>query len=214
MRNHRLHSLLKRLGKNSNGQFNGAATPSESPVKQSWRQRLWKRGRRIFNTRQSLRKLWSESPLRLINRFLLFLAVAATVAMPLFLWYDAEVLAGSVTVHEPGDASSELVMQPAKSGNPSVRTIAARRRYFRSKGERLQQAANPLNAAEVPGLAQRYTLLGVLMGEVPQAIVQDNSTNATQFLTKGETIGGYEVQEIFSDRVLLQRDGDLVNLRL
>lgn len=160
--------------------------------------------------------MWRENPITVINHLLLVLVVLLTAAAPLFLWYDSTAVASRVRMPEPAAPSLEQASKPSTVvANKSYAKVAARRRFFRMKArETPAEPASPLSAAEVPGLAQRYTLLGVLMGEVPRAIVRENSTNTSMFLSKGQDLDGYLVQEIFSDHILLQRDGDLINLRM
>lgn len=208
----RLHELTRL----SIGRHNGHTGPLCTAKNDPFWERLWRRlpRPRVSNQRRSLHQRWRENPVAVINRLLLALVILLTAAAPLFLWYDATALASRIQTPGPKRLSDKTteVLPPAKK---SYAKVAARRPYFRlNVRETTAEPRTPLNAAEVPGLTTRYTLLGILMGEVPRAIVQENSTNTSMFLTRGQHLDGYLVQEIFSDRVLLERDGDLINLRM
>lgn len=204
-------------GPATNGKHNRALpSPAKARPEPFWRKQ-WQKLRMVRATRpgQPLKQLWRQKPMLLVNRGLLLLALFMTLAVFLFLWHDGKALAEKLQMPQAVAGTNDNPSATANQRNPSYSTVAARRRYFRVEvHEPVHKTANPLNASEVPGFTQRFTLLGILMGEVPQAIVRENSSNTTLFLTGGQSLDGYQVQEIFSDRVLLQRDGDLINLRM
>lgn len=93
--------------------------------------------------------------------------------------------------------------------------VAGRRQYFRTAAP--QGAAEPLaplSATEAPDLAQRFTLVGILMGKSPRAIVRDIKSNASVILSAGQNLDEYRVEEILPDRIILEQHGQRFELRI
>ncbi len=165
---------------------------------------------------KALKEMVRAEPMILLTRALLAAALLLTVAAVILVWYDSSVLASRVfALAQAATAPDVRQAHPATDDETDATlTQFANRRYFQSEAREKIVQSSPLNSAEVPGFAERYRLMGILMGDVPQAIVHENSTNTSMFLTKGQRLDGYDVRDIFSDRVLLQRGNDLINLRL
>lgn len=79
------------------------------------------------------------------------------------------------------------------------------------------------NAGKRPGspseqaktLAARLTLIGIVAGDPPQAILEDAQTKKTHFVSKGQgLIEGLSVEEIQENRVILDLDGEKIELSL
>jgi len=157
-----------------------------------------------------------HAPLRRVNRFLWGLAVSATVLAPFFVWYDGSKLTEILIVPANTRIHDRQKPQAANDTKPSFATIAARRRYFRHAKIRTSAPASPvrLDASQAPGLAARYTLLGIVRGQAPQAIVRENSTQTSMFLSEGQSLAGYTVREILPNRIILSHEGQEFELRM
>lgn len=71
-----------------------------------------------------------------------------------------------------------------------------------------------LSAAAIT-LASRLTLMGIVSGAPPQAIIEDAQTNKTYFVTEGQRIvGGAVLREVLDNRVLLELNGERIELML
>ncbi len=159
---------------------------------------------------------WRLDRSKLVVQSLLVLALVATLFVLVILIFDGKMLAQRFRLPEaiaaPAAPDNKVSNKPEKS----ILTVFDRRSYFiREQARPLSQAVSgPVDAAELPAFSSKFALLGILMGDTPQAIVKENSSNTTVFLTRGQSLAGYEVKDILPDRVVLQRDGELVNLRM
>lgn len=64
-------------------------------------------------------------------------------------------------------------------------------------------------------LASRLTLMGVVSGESPQAIIEDSETKKTYFVTVGQTVTeGATLEKVLDNRVILDLNGEKIELSL
>lgn len=77
------------------------------------------------------------------------------------------------------------------------------------------QRAAAAPSARAGTVTQRLSLIGVVSGEPPQAIIEDAETQKTYFVTKGQgLIEGVVVEEIRDNRVVLRLGDERVELTL
>ncbi|KAA3618394.1 MAG: hypothetical protein DWQ05_07700 [Calditrichaeota bacterium] len=157
---------------------------------------------------------WRKEPLKNATTSMVFLCIICSVLAILFLLMEAYSINKIVQTPEfPGNPLPATVQKPEVT-NRNNNNIFASRPFFHSEKTAGNAFSAPVNAATVLGLAQRYTLLGIISGPNPQAIVRENSGNSSLFLTTGNRIGDYIIKEIHSDKVILIRDGEKVELTL
>lgn len=60
--------------------------------------------------------------------------------------------------------------------------------------------------------AKSFTLLGVSMGEKKIAILRDTKTNKDYYCTEGDIAGDYKVKEIAREKVVLEYQGELLEI--
>ncbi|RMH76070.1 MAG: hypothetical protein D6681_21815 [Calditrichaeota bacterium] len=154
--------------------------------------------------------------LGMVNRLLVLVAVLATAVAPLYWRYDAGQMEMFLRLPPPDSAlaGQRGGARPTGAAPQHFSRMVRGRQFFRYAGPRKVTTAEPINAVEVPGLSQRYTLLGVIMGAQPQAIVRENITETSMFLSQGQQLGGYRVMEISEGRIILQRGKERVELRM
>ncbi len=58
------------------------------------------------------------------------------------------------------------------------------------------------------------TLNGIIAGDNPQAIIEDTKNKKSYFLNKGQSINRMTVKDILQDRVILEVDGETLELTL
>lgn len=58
------------------------------------------------------------------------------------------------------------------------------------------------------------SLKGIIAGDKPQAIIEDEKNRKSYFLYKGESVNNIKVEDIQSDRVILNVDGEVLELTL
>jgi len=79
---------------------------------------------------------------------------------------------------------------------------------------RFKTLENPDDEAKKALAAQvkNYKLVGISWGESPQVIIEDGKDNKTYFLKAGDTIGQFKVNSILKDKVILESDGQKLEL--
>jgi len=63
-------------------------------------------------------------------------------------------------------------------------------------------------------LIKSLELLGIVSGDEPQVIIEDKKLRKTYFLFTGDYLGEIKVEEVYSDRVLLEFKGEKISLFL
>lgn len=70
-------------------------------------------------------------------------------------------------------------------------------------------------AGQAQAILSRLTLIGIVTGEPPQAIIEDAQTRKTYFATEGQAIvEGLTVKDVLENRVILEFNGETVQLSL
>ncbi len=140
-------------------------------------------------------------------------------------WIDEEFAAAndtdSITASTPEQQANDetdpetVPIAPQATASSRYAQIAARRNYFRMNGSQ-DAASSPqlAYAAEGSALAQRYSVLGILSGESPRAIIREIGTNNSLILSSGQSLGEYVVRQILTDRIILELGGQRVELRM
>jgi hypothetical protein len=59
-----------------------------------------------------------------------------------------------------------------------------------------------------------FSLVGIISGDNPQAIIQENKTQKTYYLNKGQAIAEYTVEDVLPDKVILNAGGQRYELFL
>ncbi len=80
-------------------------------------------------------------------------------------------------------------------------------------GNPLPEADQPRNA-ENPDLIKDINLVGIVSGENPQAIIEDKRLEKTYYVSKGQSIAGFQVEDIQDGKVVLQYNGQRFELYL
>lgn len=209
-------ALVEPESSKKNGHFNGSLEAGGASS-QRWLGRIRAERLRInaslvarLNPRQ-----WLQGPIGGINQILLVLASGLTLVAVVYLlfWSSSEepLLVFRPAPEAPVQAKPS--QGPADAGKHD--RLFASRNFFR-EGEQPAGPTTvaPISAAEAPGLTARYQLVGVLMGEDPQAIIHENGTNASLFLTVGDRLDEFVVKKIAPGRVVLASEDMEVELRM
>lgn len=76
-----------------------------------------------------------------------------------------------------------------------------------------QQAAGPVSAANAD-LIKDISLVGIISGENPQAVIEDKKSQKTYYLTSGQFIGEIQVEKILDGKIILNYKGERFELYL
>ncbi|MFQ5628847.1 MAG: hypothetical protein ACE5I1_08805 [bacterium] len=202
----------------SNGTYSGSVESFDDYRKPRWFRRLMKRKAKAKRHRKKsfASKKWRDDPLGNINKILAGLAILFTILSPVYLWYEASATdAFASRARVPQTHSQQMASRQAGQRQPANTAVFARRQYFRiEKQETADALSYPVSASEVPGLAERYTLIGVLTGDDPQAIVRANDSQVSIFVSVGHRLDSYIVKRILPNMIVLEQDGLEVELRM
>jgi len=121
---------------------------------------------------------------------------------------------------EPKEVVKET-QQPAKQKDPE-KSISSFDDYQKMLNEKTIFAPpasrkSKKDVSEGPGLRELVkdlTLVGIMPGDEPQAIIEDKKSGQTLFLIKGESIDNIEIKDIASGRVVLGYGEDTITLSL
>ena len=79
---------------------------------------------------------------------------------------------------------------------------------------KLISAENPADEAKkaMATLMKNLKLVGISWGSEPQVIIEDMKDNKTYFLKTGESVSGFKIDVILRDKVILEFDGQKMEL--
>lgn len=63
-------------------------------------------------------------------------------------------------------------------------------------------------------ITKDITLVGIISGDTPQAIIEDKKTRKTYYATKGQFIGDFQIEDISEGKVVLNYSGQRYELYL
>ncbi len=78
------------------------------------------------------------------------------------------------------------------------------------------EAKEKPKTASAPSLdaIKNYSLMGVISGENPQAIIEDKKTKQTIYLQKGQSIGELKVTDVQDGKIILESGGETAELSI
>lgn len=153
--------------------------------------------------------------LKTVNKYLGGILIAAALYSIYVFFFSSEPGAffmeagpetGSVASSQ---AASQTDLQPQEGDYASYEAILGSKQLFHA-GEN-DRAEEVIQSASIAG---KFTLVGIMPGVNPQAIIEDKETGKTYYLYKGTSFDGGVVQEIGSGRVVLDCKGEKINLVL
>ena len=114
---------------------------------------------------------------------------------------------------EPTEQAPALPAMPslAQSASGALFTAPAISADVPTSGSR----PHGMPSAQAKLLASRLTLMGIMAGESPQAIIEDSETKKTYFVTTGQVVvEGSVLEQGLDNRVILDLDGEKIELSL
>ena len=141
--------------------------------------------------------------------------ILATVAVLLFLIVLCLVFTGRPSLTRLNNAVAgagathtvETTLDPLKTLGDYLGDVR-RRDLFRRSAAVGGGAAGYLFS----NIAKELSLSGIYLGQVPEAMIEDKAAKHTYFLTKGDSVRGDKVKSIQKDRVVLENNGQEVEL--
>ena len=75
------------------------------------------------------------------------------------------------------------------------------------------EAEKPISGANVD-LVKDINLVGIITGDNPQAVIEDKKTQKSYYVTKGQSVGDFQVEEIQEGKIILNYMGQRFELSL
>lgn len=93
--------------------------------------------------------------------------------------------------------------------------IIGKRQLFKiiAAAESKEKSKAAPNAASLDAI-KNYSLLGVIGGENPQAIIEDKKTKQTIYLQKGQSLGELKVRDLQDGKIILESGGETAELSI
>jgi len=160
-----------------------------------------------------LRDIFAKRPPSLKNskllRWLLGAALIYLLISLLYPFIGLKISIPKTESHKPLDSTSDLKtdLKPFEFYQQSV----AGRNIFGSISA--QETAGPASAAGVD-LVKDISLVGIIAGENPQAIVEDKKTAKTYYVTKGQLIADMQIDDIQESKIIVNYKGQKYELYL
>lgn len=100
--------------------------------------------------------------------------------------------------------------QPAEKGH----TLDILDDHDKDRDEEIDIAPKDIVAISEEEMLKNFTLLGIIVGDNKQAVIEDRKANRTLFLYKGDNIGKFTVYDIKESSVILDYKGEKIELRM
>ncbi len=119
------------------------------------------------------------------------------------------------TTVEVGSASPTPLELPSLSASASHPLFAAPLEATATPTVTPQPVGRTPPSDSAKGLSARLTLMGIVAGDPPQAIIEDAQTKKTFFVTPGQpVVDGAMLEQVLDNRVILDFDGEKIELSL
>jgi len=75
-------------------------------------------------------------------------------------------------------------------------------------------AKSALQAESEANLSEKFSLVGIISGDIPQAVIEDKQAQKTYYLKEGESFSGIKVEQVNEGKVSINYHGRQVELFL
>ena len=160
------------------------------------------------------------------------IVLGCVVVGELLMWWRVTTQAPPIVTAPASTRASPLASQPTPaatespthSANPpadaatSLASAATRPMFHVETSSQAASASTPTAQApsdQIKALSARLSLLGIVAGDPPQAIIEDAQTKKTYFVKTGQpVVEGLVVKEVREERVVLELSGETLELSL
>ncbi|MFC1708997.1 hypothetical protein ACFL2J_02910 [Candidatus Omnitrophota bacterium] len=210
----KLLNLIRHPGKNSHNQKPAVQakaspdkkTPEPVAVSTASQRPSLKQAKFVFPELKSLN-------FTLINRLIIIVAFIAFLLLLSDLYFHSPQASKQSVLPEPVQKIAALKDKEAKPFSYYQEEIASRELFTPSPVESRVKKVVP-EGPTFRELIKDLKLLGVVSGDKQQVIIEDEKLRKTYFLYIGDTLGEVRVEEVDSNRVVLELDGERISLFL
>ena len=146
-----------------------------------------------------------------IKKIILVALVASCLYLAISFIYPIFGLKVTLPKITPEKVTEEKIEAKDETKSSDYYLEGTQRQIFTSPAN--QEAEKPA-AAESADMIKDITLVGILAGDNPQAIIEDKKTQKTSYVTKGQFIGELQVEDIQEGKVILNYKGQKLELYL
>ncbi len=137
------------------------------------------------------------------------LYLTASLMYPVFAPKEIKIL--DVNVKEKPDKAKRVFMKKENiKPHEFYSPVFKQRKIFTNSGVNLEK---PIGAASAD-LIKDINLVGIISGEVPQAIIEDKRAQKTYYLKKGQFMGQLQLADIQEGKIILNYEGQMYELYL
>lgn len=148
----------------------------------------------------------------IVNRLILALTLVVFVVLIIDLFSHSSIPPKSQSL-EPSPNINSLGEQKIKPYSYYEEKIAKRQLFSAPPMESIAKKVAPAGPT-FKELVKGLKLLGIVSGDRLQVIIEDTKLNKTYFLYTGDYLGEIEVEEVNSERVVLEFQGERISLFL
>jgi len=144
---------------------------------------------------------------------ILIIFVTSCVYLAITLFYPRRVLKESPppnAFREKKPAAKKELPAQAKSLELYLGDISSRRIFDPQEQIKTESPQEAFNA----GLSKDISLIGIISGDNPQAVIEDKKTQKTFYLNKGQFIGEFQVEDIQEGKIILNHNSQKYELYL
>lgn len=87
------------------------------------------------------------------------------------------------------------------------------RKIFSSAGQPAVSSGSQVSGID-PDLIKDFTVVGIIAGDSPQAIIEDKKAQKTYYLEKGQFMGEFRIEEIQDGKIVLDYKGQRFELHI
>jgi len=135
--------------------------------------------------------------------------LTASLVYPLF--DPKEIKMPDINAKEKPDRAKEVFIKKENiKPYEFYSSIFKQRKIFTNSGVNLEK---PIGIASAD-LIKDINLVGIISGEVPQAIIEDKKAQKTYYLKKGQFMGPLQLADIQEGKIILNYEGQMYELYL
>lgn len=187
--------------------------PKQDPVRSS----PAKAGRPTSNGASVSKKLGARypKPFPIFNKFLVLLLVCAivyTVFTYIHYYKTKTEIPGEVEIEKGGELLEDTPTPPALSHYTDV--LGRRQMFKLYEAPKPKPVGPPKPKITLQQLLAGYTFIGVIFGDVPQAIVEEKRTGQSFYLTAGQYLGEIKIEKIDRGRITVSYEDEMLDISI
>ena len=160
---------------------------------------------------QALPKVWKKFEFKHILNFVNVLLAVAALFLVGFLVYCLFFGVEQKERATPEPVSS-LKTEPTQGAMEEKKPFDYYKAQF-LKRDLFERPLDQVAANASVDLTKRYKLVGIVLGDIPEAIIEDSSTKSTMFVHPGEKLDTVEVKTIEEGRIIFLQEGLEIELK-